>query len=570
MSSTASDPLDTDSAEDAANNAAALDMLLSDAALGMWRRWLPGMAGVRATRRLLSQSVRLAPRGISLASELAKIMAGSSTLEAGRDRRFADPGWTDSRARKRFLQAYLALSESARETFSELDLDWKDTEKLGFILDNLIEATAPSNNPLINPAVWKTARDTHGASLLAGVKNLVSDMSSKPRVPTMVDPDAFEVGKNLAVTPGVVVLRTPVFELIQYRPSTPSVRRTPLLIVPPTINKYYILDLAPGRSLVEYLVASGQQVFAMSWRNPSAEHSDWGFDTYGQAILDAMDAATRIARSKTTHMIAFCSGGILTSTLGGQLASAGKTAQLASLSLGVTVLAPAGVGLMEAAIDERLATTAKAASKAKGYLDGKALAEIFAWLRPSDLIWNYWVSNYLQGKTPPAFDVLYWNADTTRMSAGLHADFLDAAIEGSLATPGKGSLFGEPVDLSALDVDSYIIAGIADHISPWQSCYRSTQLLGGSNKFVLSTSGHIASLVNPPTNKKAHFRTSAQNPQNATDWLATATTEQGSWWPDYVAWLRERDVGEKAAPKSLGTKAFQPLDAAPGKYVFED
>ncbi len=570
MSSTAAEPLNSDKAEDAANNAAALDMLLSDAALGMWRRWLPGTAGLRAARRLVSQSVRLAPRGLSLAGELAKILAGSSTVEAGRDKRFTDPGWTDSGTRKRFLQAYLALSETARETFNELDLDWKDAEKLGFILDNLIEATAPSNNPLINPAVWRSARDTRGASLLAGAKNLASDMKSKPRVPTMVDPDAFDVGKNLAITPGVVVLRTEVFELIQYKPTTTKVRRTPLLIVPPTINKYYILDLAPGRSLIEYLVASGQQVFAMSWRNPSAEHADWGFDTYGQAILDAMDATTRIARSKTSHVIAFCSGGILTSTLGGQLAAAGKTDQLASLSLGVTVLAPAGVGLMEAAIDDRVAKTAKATSRSKGYLDGKALAEIFAWLRPSDLIWNYWVSNYLQGKTPPAFDILYWNADTTRMSAGLHADFLDAAIAGSLATPGMGKLFGEPVDLSALDVDSYIVAGIADHISPWQSCYRSTQLLGGSNRFVLSTSGHIASLVNPPTNMKARFRINNDNPPNAADWLADATIEQGSWWPDYVGWLRERDTGEKAAPKSLGNKAFPPLDAAPGKYVFED
>ncbi|PRZ44122.1 polyhydroxyalkanoate synthase [Antricoccus suffuscus] len=570
MSTAADDAPNDDPAEAAANNAAALDMLLSDAALGMWRRWIPGMAGVRATGRLLSQSVRLAPRGLSLAGEFTKIMLGSSTLEAGRDKRFTDPGWTDSRARKRFLQSYLALSAAARETFDELDLSWKDSEKLRFILDNVIEATSPSNNPLINPSVLKTVRETRGASIVTGTKNLVSDMKSKPRVPTMVDPDAFDVGKNLAITPGVIVLRTDVFELIQYKPTTAKVRSTPLLVVPPTINKYYILDLAPGRSLVEYLVASGQQVFAMSWRNPSAEHADWGFDTYGQAILDAMDAATRIARSKTTHVIAFCSGGILTSTLGGQLAAAGKTDQLASLSLGVTVLAPAGVGLMEAAIDDRLAKTAKATSRSKGYLDGKALAEIFAWLRPSDLIWNYWVSNYLQGKTPPAFDILYWNADTTRMSAGLHADFLDAAIAGSLATPGMGKLFGEPVDLSALDVDSYIVAGIADHISPWQSCYRSTQLLGGSNRFVLSTSGHIASLVNPPTNQKARFRINDDNPPDAADWLAGATTEQGSWWPDYVAWLRERDTTEKAAPKSLGAKAFPPLYAAPGNYVFED
>ena len=431
------------------------NMLLSDAALGLWRRWVPGMAGVRAARKLVSQSVRLAPRGLSLAGELAKILMGNSELKVGRrDRRFADPAWTDNAARKRVLQTYLALSGTARETFNELDLDWKDAEKLGFILDNLIEATAPSNNPLVNPLVWKSVKATRGASIVAGAENLVSDMSSRPRVPTMVDPGAFEVGETLAVTPGAVVLRTPVFELIQYRPTTAKVGRTPLLVVPPTINKYYVLDLASDRSLVEYLVGEGQQVFVMSWRNPSAEHRDWGFDTYGQAISDALDATTRISNSKTTHLMGFCSGGILTSMLGGQFGAAGTTDQLASLSLGVTVLAPAGTGLMEAAIDKNVAVAANATSAAKGYLDGRALAEIFAWLRPSDLIWNYWVNNYLLGKTPPAFDVLYWNADTTRMTAGLHADFMDSAIDNSLATPKKAELFGSSVDLSALNVDS--------------------------------------------------------------------------------------------------------------------
>jgi polyhydroxyalkanoate synthase len=320
-----------------------------------------------------------------------------------------------------------------------------------------------------------------------------------------VDRSAFEVGRNIAVTPGAVVLRTEVFELIQYAPQTQQVREVPLLVVPPTINKYYALDLAPGRSLIEFLVREGQQVFVMSWRNPDARHASWNFDTYVRAILDAMDAVERVTGVEHTALTGICSGGILAAMTGGYLAAIGRQDRLAAFVLAVTVIDSAQAGVASAVTDRRLAAVAKAQSRRRGYVDGRSLAEVFAWLRPGDLIWNYWVNNYLLGKKPPAFDILFWNADTTRMTAGLHADFVDMAMDNLLTHPGGVTVMGAPIDLSRIDTDAYIVAGIADHITPWQNCYGTTQLLGGATRFVLSSSGHIAALVNPPGNAKASY-----------------------------------------------------------------
>ena len=365
-------------------------------------------------------------------------------------------------------------------------------------------------------------------------------MARAPRVPAMVDTSAFEVGRNLAATPGAVVLRTEMFELIQYAPQTDQVRRTPLLIVPPTINKNYALDLAPGRSLVEYLVRQGQQVFMISWRNPDARHADWGLDAYVGAVLEALDAVERVAGVESTALTGVCSGGIIASLAAAHLAATGGQDRLAAFTLLVTVLDNAQAGTSAALVDQSLAEAAKAMSRRRGYLDGRALAEVFAWLRPGDLIWNYWVNNYLLGKQPPAFDILFWNADTTRMTARLHADFIDIGLGNGLVTPGAVTVLGTPVDLSRVGVDAYVVAGIADHITPWQNCYRSAQLLGGDTRFVLSTSGHIAALVNPPDNPKATFQTNKDTTVDAQQWLQSARTQQGSWWPDFAAWLAER------------------------------
>jgi polyhydroxyalkanoate synthase len=554
----------------AAAAAAPLDLLLADGALGPSHRLVPGGAGVRLAAALARRPHRVARRATVLAGELARVALGRSTLAAApTDRRFADPAWTSNPLLRRLVQAYLAAGRTAEDLLADADLAWRDAERLRFVVDNLVQALAPSNQPLASPDFWKALIDSGGGSLVRGTRQLAADLATPPRVPTMVAPDAFEVGTDLAVTPGAVVLRTPVFELLQYRPRTPRVRRVPLLVVPPTINKYYIVDLAPGRSLVEYLVDSGQQVFVISWRNPDARHRDWDADTYGEAILEALEATRRICRADRSALLGLCSGGILAAMALAHLAAIGGLDTVAGFGLAVAVLDQTRAGTAGAALDEPTARAAVAASAARGYLDGQTLAEVFAWLRPGDLIWTYWVNNYLQGRTPPAFDILYWNADTTRMTAGLHRDLLELAVGNALTRPGAAAMLSSPVDLAKVDVDAYLVAGAADHLCPWQACYRSTRLLGGRSRFVLSSGGHIASMVNPPGSRRSSFRTAADNPPDAAGWLDQATTEGGSWWPDFVRWLEQRGGGEKARPRRLGAAGFPPLDPAPGSYVLD-
>ncbi|HEX6677928.1 MAG TPA: alpha/beta fold hydrolase [Actinomycetes bacterium] len=556
--------------EDVADQAAPLDALLVDAALGPLRRFAPDASTVRFAFHLARRPLTTGRRVAGLAAELARIGAGTSTVAPSkRDRRFTDPAWTQNPLLRRMVQAYQAAGRTAEQLVGDAELGWQDEQRTRFLVENLVAALSPSNLPLVNPASAKAAVDTAGMNFVRGGRNLLGDLATPPRVPGMVDSSPFEVGRTVAATPGAVVLRTEVLELIQYRPQTEQVRKVPLLLVPPTINKYYALDLAPGRSLVEYLVQHGQQVFVVSWRNPDARHAGWDLGTYVQAVLDALDAVERISRADRAALTGICSGGIIASIAAAHLADSGRQDRLAGFGLAVTVLDSARAGTPAALADRRLAKAATAQSGRRGYLDGRALAEVFAWLRPEDLIWNYWVNNYLLGRKPPAFDILFWNSDTTRMSAGLHADFVDLAMENRLVTPGAMSVLGRPVDLSRVEVDAYVVAGIADHLTPWQNCYRSTQLLGGDSRFVLSTSGHIAALVNPPGNPKASYQTNKDNPADARQWLRTAETQQGSWWPDMVAWLGERCGPERRAPARLGGGGLRPLVEAPGTYVFD-
>jgi polyhydroxyalkanoate synthase subunit PhaC len=570
--------------ETAGDLAGALDLLLADGALGVLRRFRPDGATLRLAIGLARRPQRVASQAALLGSELARIAAGRSQLAPERrDRRFADPAWTQNPLLKRSMQGYLASAHAAEQLLAATDLDWRDGERLRFVLSNLIAAAAPSNNPLLNPAGLKTLIDTGGLSAVRGLRALVTDLAAAPRVPSMVEPGAFEVGKDLAVTPGSVVHRTEMFELIQYAPTTEQVSKYPLLIVPPMINKYYITDLAPGRSMTEYLVSQGHQVFTISWRNPDYRHKDWNLDSYGAAVVDALNAVRAVSGAAKASICALCSGGIVSSMVAAYLSSFAQLDTLASLCLGVTVLDQDRAGTAGAMIDEATAAAAMAASRARGYLDGRTLAEVFAWLRPDDLIWNYWVNNYLQGRPPPAFDILYWNADTTRLPAALHHDFIELALANALVTPDAATMLGSPVDLSKVDSDAYVIAGIADHLCPWQSCYRTTQLLGGQVTFVLSTSGHIASMVNPPDNPKATFQVAAAaarggrppaaprggNPADPAQWQAEATAVSGSWWPHYSSWLTARSGGTKKSKAKAGSKDFPVLCAAPGTYVHD-
>ena len=557
-------------ATDALETAGPLDQLLTQAGTGAVRRLMPARPAVRFLAAAARRPERVATRAGGLAAEMVRIAVGvSSVAPAKRDRRFADPAWTQNPALRRVVQAYLAASETVEGLVQDIPMEWADAEQVQFAATNLVAAASSSNNPFLSPVAWKALIDTGGGNLLRGPRNLVKDLSTSPRVPSMVNQKAFRVGRDLALTPGQVVLRTPMFEIIQYRPSTAKVREVPLLIIPPTINKYYILDLAPDRSLIEYLVGQGQQVFVMSWRNPDSRHSKWGFDAYAEGILEAFDAVVDISEAEKAHVVAACSGGLLACLTAGQRTAVGKVDRLASLSLLVTMIDQSRSGVTTAVMDEGLAARAVASSRRKGYLDGSSLSEVFAWLRPNDLIWNYWVNNYLEGKSPPKFDILYWNGDSTRMTAKLHSEFIDAALNNKLAQPGAISVLGTEVDLGKVTVDSYVVAGSADHICPWVNCYRSGQLLGGNTRFVLSTNGHIAALVNPPGNPKSSYQVLDDTSLEPDAWREAATTEQGSWWPDYAAWLAERSGRKKTAPTELGNAAHPPLGDAPGSYVLD-
>ena len=284
-------------------------------------------------------------------------------------------------------------------------------------------------------------------------------------------------------------------------------------------------------------------MFTISWRNPGKEARHWDLNTYGKAVADSLGAIRSITEANKVNVCGLCAGGILPSMVLAHLGEAGQLDQVATLCLGVTAVDQSQAGTTVALMDKNTAAASILASRVRGYMDGRTLAEVFAWLRPDDLIWNYWVNNYLQGKPPPAFDILSWNADTTKMPAGLHRNFIEVAMVNGLTKPGTASMLGSPVDLSKIDVDSYVVAGIDDHIVPWPSAYRATQLLGGNSRFVLSTSGHVASMVNPPSNPKATFRLAPGNPPDHSDWLAQAETVQGSWWPDYTSWLADRSGG---------------------------
>ena len=553
---------------------AALDVMLTEAAVepGTAARLVRPGTAARLAGSLARRPQRVARRVGGFGAELGRVAAGASQLTPLKgDRRFSDRAWEESWLFHRLMQSYLALDATVDGLVDDAQLDWRADAQTRFMLENLLDAIAPTNFPLTNPQVLKETIDRGGSNLVRGGRRLVRDVS-KGRLPAMVDTSKFRLGGNLALSEGSVVMHTEVFELIQYRPTTAEVYETPLLIAPPTINKFYILDLAPGRSIVEYLVAQGHQVFVISWRNPDRGHAFFDFDTYAESVLEAREAVAEITRQDTVNLMAACSGGIITAGALGHLADEGKLGEVGSLTLMVCALDNAQAGTTEALATREVAAAAVAESARRGYLDGEALASVFAWLRPNDLIWNYVINNYLLGKEPPAFDILYWNQDTVRLAAGLHRDFVMMALDNALATPGGMRVLSTDVDLGKVDLDAYIVAGSNDHIVQWTNAYRSTQLLGGDSRFVLSTSGHIQALINPPTGwagaeSRSSYRIAEGNPPEVAEWEAAAVTHRGSWWPDYVAWLEPRAGKLVAAQEKLGSSGHKAMAKAPGTYV---
>ena len=529
---------------------------------GLDLRELVGALGSAVLR-----SKRVTPEVTGLAADLAKIAVGRSDIEAARgDWRFKDPAWRENPVYRRLGQTYLASSRALERVTESEDLDWRTAERAQLATSILTSTLAPTNTLAGNPAALKRAFETAGASLLRGTRSFVGDMRHNGGMPRQADTRPFTLGENLAATPGAVVYRDDVCEVIHYRPSTPEVCSRPLLLLPPQIGRYYFMDLAPKRSFVEYAVSRGLQFFLVSWRNPTAEQGDWDLDTYVAASLRAIDVVSEITRSDDINTIGLCAGGITMSTMLSALAAA-SDARVHAASFGVTLLdfsVPSPLGLFQS---PRLLGTARTQSGRKGVLDGERLGKVFAWLRPNDLVWNYWVNNYLMGNDPPVFDILAWNSDTTSLPGALHAQFLDLFEDNTLCTPGALTVLDHPVDLSSITCDTYVTGAITDHITPWRGCYRTTQLVGGDSTFVLSSSGHIASLVNPPGNPKAKMFVGGDPGPDPDAWLAQATERPGTWWEHWADWMIQRAGEQKRAPAKLGSRKHKATDPAPGRYV---
>ncbi|MGF6310264.1 polyhydroxyalkanoate synthase [Bradyrhizobium sp. i1.8.4] len=508
---------------------------------------------------------------LSFVGELGSIAGGKSERapKAG-DKRFADPTWKESSLHSGLLKAYLAWGEAVSGLVDKTSLSDIDKQRAHLITDILIDAVAPTNTMLTNPAAVRKFIDTGGQSLWSGLKNYIGDLTQNRGMPSMVDMSAFKVGENLATTPGAVIFRNELLELIQYMPTTPMVRKRPLLITPPQINKYYALDLSPEKSMVRFLLESGIQVFAVSWRNPTAAHRDWGLDTYVAALDEAVDAAREISGSEDISLMGSCSGGITSSAYFATLGTAAEK-KIKNLVLAVCLLDPnsAEESTFGCLMTPETMRAAKASSQLRGIVDGHDLARMFAWMRPNDLIWNYWVNNYLLGNQPPAFDILYWNADTTRLPAALHGDYLDLYFSNPFVNAGKLTLNDKTIDMSKVKADSYVVAGVTDHITPWKGVYKTAQIMGEGTTFVLSNSGHLQSLLNPPTNPKASFMIGPISADKPDAFMASAEKRKGSWWLDWRDWLQARSGDEVNAPAALGSTRYPTLAAAPGTYVFE-
>ncbi len=501
-------------------------------------------------------------------TEQFRIYTGTSDLAPAKgDHRFDDPAWSNQPLYKQAMQTHVSVRNCLEDWVDALPVDHKEAERIRFTLSLFTEALAPSNWPS-NPAALKRYVETGGASAIRGLRNIVDDLMHNNGMPSMVKRGVLKVGEDMGNTPGKVVYRSEVFELIQYAPMTDEVHARPYLMVPPQINKYYFYDLSPKKSLIRFAVESGLQVFTLSWRNPTQEHRDWNFDTYIAAIEEAIDVISEITGSPDCNIEGGCIGGL---TVAGLLASQVGRAErkVNSATLMVTMIdTSAETQLGSIASGPGLIELAKLDSATKGVMEGSEMGRIFAMLRPNDLIWSYWVNNYLLGNEPPTFDVLAWNADTSRMAAGLHLAILDLVKNNAMAR-GEFKVNGTPIQLDAIDCDQFWMAGSADHITPWQACYASMQLLGGKREFVLSDGGHIQSMISSPSNPRAKFHVGAEQPVDPEAWFAGATEHDSSWWLYWRDWITKRSGDMQKAPDSLGSAQHPALTDAPGTYVFE-
>jgi poly[(R)-3-hydroxyalkanoate] polymerase subunit PhaC len=482
------------------------------------------------------------------------------------DRRFKDASWREQPYYDLLRQTYLLGSRHLHEFVNMAQVDDRTKLQLRFYARQFIDAVSPSNFPATNPEVIRKAIETRSASLTDGMKNLIDDLQ-KGRI-TRADESAYEVGRNLAATPGTVVFENELIQLIQYAPQTSEVEGTPLLFVPPCINKYYLLDLGKGNSLVEYAVAQGHQVFLISWRSaaPETQHFTWD-DYLEMGPLKAIEVVLDITGAERTNALGFCIGGTILSCAAAVLA-ARRQDRLATVTLLTTMLDFSDTGEIGLLIDAGSVALREATIGKSGIMPGKELAFTFSTLRANDFIWRYVVDSYLKGATPDAFDLLYWDSDSVSLPGPMYCWYIrNTYLENNIKDPGKTTQCGVPVDLSKITVPFYLLASRADHIVPWKTAFRSTDLIGGEARFVLAASGHVAGVINPPArNKRSHWLNGdlESDPQG---WFDGAEEKPGSWWPDWSAWMRRHSNGTIPAPVQQGNARFGPIEPAPGRYV---
>lgn len=482
------------------------------------------------------------------------------------DRRFSSAEWGSSPFYDYLRRSYLINARYLVEVVEALHVDARTRDKLRFVTRQFVDAMSPANFAATNPDAIRLAMQSKGESLSLGIKNLIGDVQ-KRRISTS-DEAQFEVGRNIAITEGAVVFENDLFQLIQYRPLTAKVHKRPLVIIPPCINKYYVLDLQPENSLVRYAVEQGHPVFTVSWRNILPEQGHFTWDDYlGDGLIAAIDVARAVCRADKVNALGFCVGGTMLGAALAVLAARGED-KVESASFFASMLDFCDTGDIGLFVDEASLAAREAQIAKGGVFPGEQLAYLFSALRANDLVWSYVVNNYLKGASPEAFDILFWNADSTNLPGPWYCYYVrNTYLENNLRTPGKLSMLGVPVDLGRIRLPAYVLATREDHIVPWKTAYRTTQLLGGEMRFTLGASGHIAGVINPPLQNKRSYWSGDTFPGDPEAWFARATERRGSWWPDWSAWLSRFGGGERKAPARLGNAKFKPTEPAPGRYV---
>ena len=548
-------------AAELASQAAALSTALTE----VWKT----MSGLSLPMPALTQ---LQAEYLKASTELWNQTLHSANTAAPRDRRFAADDWSNP-ASAYVAQMYLLNARTMLQMAESLEGDEKTRQRIRFAVQQWMDAAAPSNYLALNPEAQRKALETKGESIGQGLKRLWNDVQQGHVSQT--DESVFEVGRNVATSEGAIVFENELFQLIEYKPLTAKVYERPILFVPPCINKYYILDLQPDNSLIRYTVEQGHRVFVVSWRNADESIAQYTWDQYIEdAAIRAIRLVQEIGGSEQINTLGFCVGGTILATALSVLAARGEK-PAASMTLLTTLLDFADTGVLDLFIDEAMVrmreiTLGPNSPNGGNLLKGQELATTFSFLRPNDLVWNYVVGNYLKGETPPPFDLLYWNSDSTNLPGPMYCWYLrNTYLENNLVKPGRLTVCGQKIDLGRIDTPTYVYGSREDHIVPWDSAYRSTQVLKNKLRFVLGASGHIAGVINPPAKgKRSHWiGAAAALPAQPQDWLDKAKEHPGSWWTDWSAWLKSHAGKQIAAPKTPGNRQHKPIEAAPGRYV---